>query len=230
MIPGQGDLPAGQPAGATSARDAGAVYALAWARRPAENAAGREVRASRADALLPDVTRNFVLPFLLAALRPDAKRWLGPDRLARLATTLRLKHAALSRLLDAVPQPPDALSEAGPWTGRSVPLVGPAGQADWIDLFWRPDRIPAVRGDVSRPAEIRPDRGGFAIRLSLPATGRIEIRGRLEGIRLDAVMETEHALPRPVAADVVESFEAVLGQLRLAGKLTIGGTNGHRRT
>jgi len=84
-------------------------------------------------------------------------------------------------------------------------------------LFWRADRSGT-------------DRGGFAARLWLPVTGRIEIRGRLEGQRLDAVMETEHLLPKPVAFDVTECFEAALLRLGLEGCLTLRHARHERRT
>lgn len=216
---------AGQDGTGSAAREADVVYAAARA-TSLPGGGAPNLGGGRADLLLPSLTRDFVLPFLLAALRPDARRWLGPDRLARLAAALRLKDTALATLLDAVPQPPAALSETGPWTGRSVPLLGLDGRADWIEIFWRPDR---KQGEPAR-SPARFDRGGFAIRLTLPATGRIEIRGRLEGCRLDAVMEAERPLPRRIAAEVVESFEAALGQLRLTGQLTIGGANHHYRT
>ena len=216
---------AGQDGEGKSAREAEFVYAAA---RAANLPGGGtpKLGGGRADLLLPSLTRDFVLPFLLAALRPDARRWLGPDRLARLAAALRLKDGALAALLDAVPQPPAALSEAGPWTGRNVPLLGLDGRAEWIEIFWRPDR---GQGQPAR-ASGKFDRGGFAIRLTLPTTGRIEIRGRLEDGRLDAVMEIERALPRRTTAEMVESFDAVLQQLRLTGQLTIGGTSHRYRT
>lgn len=216
---------AGRDGEGDAARKADVVYAAARAAGPLGGATPN-LGGGRVDVLLPSLTRDFVLPFLLAALRPDARRWLGPDRLARLAAALRLKDGALATLLDAVPQPPAALSEAGPWTGRSVPLLGLDGRAEWIEIFWRPDRN---QGESAKAA-IRFDRGGFAIRLALPVTGRIEIRGRLEDDRLDAVMETERPLPRRTTAEMVESFDAALSQLRLTGQLTIGGANRRYRT
>ncbi|WP_043339958.1 hypothetical protein [Belnapia moabensis] len=170
-----------------------------------------------ADSLLPSLSGPFVLAFALAVLRPDARRWLGRERLRQLAAKLGLKDAALTSLLDAVPQPPAALGESVAWAGRRVPLLAVDGRAEWIELFWRPDR----RG---------PDRGGFAVRLRLPVTGRIEIRGRLEGLRLDAVMETQHPLPKPLAFDVTECFAAALLRLGLEGCLTLRHAQHERRT
>lgn len=177
------------------------------------------------EGLMPGGEAGLTLPLALAALRPDVRRWLGDERLARMATGLGLTEKALVALLGAAPQPPASLGEAALWSGQRVPLRN-FDSMSWIELFWRPDRDAASRPVPAAQAA----RGAFAIRLGLPATGRIELRGRLEDARLDAVMETAQALPRAVAAEVVEAFDAVLHRLNLAGSLTVRHTEQDRRT
>jgi hypothetical protein len=177
------------------------------------------------EALMPGGDAGLALPMALAALRPDVRRWLGDERLARMATGLGMTEKALLALLGAAPKPPASLGEASLWSGQRVPLRNSTGMS-WVELFWRPDR--------DRPAQPVPAaqaaRGAFAIRLSLPGTGRIELRGRLEDARLDAVMETAEALPRATTAEVAEAFDAVLHRLKLAGSLTVRHTEQDRRT
>ena len=183
--------------------------------RAAAPAPGPEVAA--ADALLPPAGPGFVLPFLLAALRPNARRWLGAERLGRLARTLRLKDQAVAQMLDAAPPLPEALRDSGTWTGRRVPLLLRSGEIGWIDLHWRPD----TQAPGTGPRPPRAENGSFALRVTLPAAGRVEVRGRLEEHRLDAVAEVETALARPVMADMEEGFAAALLRLGLAGRLTV---------
>ncbi|MDO9713403.1 hypothetical protein [Paracraurococcus lichenis] len=170
-----------------------------------------ELGRGATEALLPVAGGSFTLPFLLAALRPDAARWLGRDGLGRLAAPLGMRAAALAALLDTAP-PPAALGENGPWSGLRVPVHAKNSQIEWIELCWRPDR-----GALRR----RHDLGSFALRLALPETGRIEFRGRLEGVRLDAVMEIERPQPRPLAAALSAAFDRVLDLLGLEGVLTV---------
>jgi hypothetical protein len=172
------------------------------------------------DALMPGGEAGLVLPLALAALRPDLKQWLGEDRLADIAKGLGLSEKKLLALLGAAPLPPASLGEASLWAGQRLPLQA-GGTPGWVELFWRPDR---------RPRAGQHDRGAFAIRLFLPGTGAIELRGRLEGRRLDAVMETARALPRLAAAELAETFDHVLHRLKLAGNLTVRHTKQDRRT
>ncbi|WP_040613926.1 hypothetical protein, partial [Teichococcus cervicalis] len=87
----------------------------------------------------------------------------------------------------------------------------------WLSFYWRPDRR-------------RRDRHALAARLVLPATGRVELRARLEETRLDAVLETEQKLPRPVLAALQEGFSGVLRPLRLQGELTLRHSGQEGRT
>ena len=177
------------------------------------------------EALMPGGEAGLALPLALAALRPDIRRWLGDERLARMAAGVGLAEKALLALLGGAPQPPASLGEASIWSGHRVPLRN-FDDMSWIELFWRPDRDHPAQSTPAAQAA----RGAFAIRLALPATGRIELRGRLEDARLDAVMETAQALPRPIAAEVAEAFDAVLYRLNLAGSLTVRHTEQDRRT
>jgi len=124
-------------------------------------------------------------------------------------------------LLDAPPPPPAALGDPSRWSGRQVPLLAPGGGLTWLDLFWRPDQ--------TRRQRLR-DRHVLAARLTLPATGRIEVRARLEDARLDAVMETARALPRAMVADLSDAFADLLQRLRLQGSLTVRHTQQDRGT
>jgi hypothetical protein len=161
-------------------------------------------------ALLPGGAAGLALPLALAVLRPDLRRWLGEPRLAEMARMLDVEPKLLLATLAAAPPPPASLGEAALWSGQRVPLQG----AGWAELFWRPDRGSAGQGRHAA-------RGTFAIRLALPATGRIELRGRLEDRRLDAVMESARPLPRLAALAVEEAYAAVLARLGLAGDLTL---------
>lgn len=164
--------------------------------------------------LLPGGAAGIALPLGLALLRPDVRRWLGADGLARLAAALARTERETVALLDALPLPPAPLGEAARWAGRQVPLLRPDGGLSWLELFWRPDR--PARGQPARR-----DRCVLAARLVLPGTGRIALRARLEDDRLDAVVETARALPRGLEADLEDSFAAVLARLRLQGSLTL---------
>ncbi|MBK1659951.1 hypothetical protein [Paracraurococcus ruber] len=177
----------------------------------APGGAAPDLARGASEALLPVAGAGFTRAFLLAALRPDAARWLGRDGLGRLAAPLGMRAAALAALLDTAPPPP-ALGENGPWSGLRVPVHAKNHHIDWIELCWRPDRAALRR---------RQDQGSFALRLVLPETGRVEIRGRLEGSRLDAVMEIERMQPRPRAAALSAAFDEVLGLLGLEGVLTV---------
>ncbi|RKK03635.1 hypothetical protein, partial [Teichococcus wenyumeiae] len=177
------------------------------------------------DALMPGAEAGLVLPLVLAALRPELRLWLGEARLARAARLMQLPEKALLGLLGSAPLPPASLGDASLWAGQRLPLQA-GGTTGWVELFWRPDRSRGGPSQAGRHAE----RGAFAIRLALPGSGRIELRGRLEGRRLDAVMETAHPLPRSTAADVAEAFDAVLHRLALGGSLTVRHTEQDRRT
>jgi hypothetical protein len=177
------------------------------------------------DALMPGGEAGLVLPLVLAALRPELRLWLGEARLAQAARAMRLPEKALLGLLGGAPLPPTSLGDASLWAGQRLPLQA-GGTTGWVELFWRPDR---PRGGSPRPGR-HAERGAFAIRLALPGSGRVELRGRLEGRRLDAVMETAHPLPRGTAADVAEAFDAVLHRLALCGSLTVRHTEQDRRT
>lgn len=174
--------------------------------------------AADLDALLPAPGQGFLLPFLVAALRPDARAWLGAERLGGMARLLRLKDRALGRMLDAPPVPPEPLREPGPWTGRRVPMLrGRGGAVGWIEILWRPDI--RTQGAGLRPP--RPEDGSFAVRLDLPGAGEVEIRGRREGQRLDVVAEVERPLPRRVSAEMAECFDLALARLGLEGSLSV---------
>ncbi|MBC9177917.1 hypothetical protein [Pseudoroseomonas ludipueritiae] len=177
------------------------------------------------DGLMPGGEAGLVLPLVLAALRPELRLWLGEARLARAASAMRLPEKALLGLLGGAPLPPASLGDASLWAGQRLPLQT-GGAAGWVELFWRPDRPQGGSRQSGRHAE----RGAFAIRLVLPVTGRIELRGRLEGRRLDAVMETAHPLARGMAADLAEAFDTVLHRLALCGSLTVRHTEQDRRT
>ncbi|QTI81290.1 hypothetical protein IAI58_18205 (plasmid) [Roseomonas marmotae] len=168
------------------------------------------------EALLPGGGAGLVLPLALAALRPDPGLWLGEERLARLGEALHLPRKAMLTLLGGAPQPPASLGEAAFWAGQRLPLRSGEGLA-WIDLFWRPDRVRPPGATGGNQA----GRGAFAIRLALPVSGRIELRGRLEERRLDAVLETVRRLPPAMVAELEEAFEAVLHRLALSGSLTV---------
>jgi len=153
-----------------------------------------------------------VASLLLAALRPGGARgWLGPDRLAALADELNTTPADIGRLLNERPRLPSILGEPGPWLGRRVPFWD--GEAIvWAKLFWRPE---AASEDKGR------GHGVLALTLTLPRTGKLVLRARLEEERLDAVMSTEDPLPRALAADVAEIFTETLRRLGLDGDLTL---------
>jgi hypothetical protein len=190
-----------------------AGYAAAGSRAPEREQASSE-------ALLPGMGQGFALAFLLATLRPSAMHWLGREGLSRLAAPLSMRSPALAALLDTAPPPPAPLSENGAWSGLRVPLRATFSEISWAELSWRADR----------PAPGRPnDQGSFALRLQAPDHGRIEIRGRLEGLRLDAVMEIEKALPQAVAAELSEAFEAALNWLNLIGTVTVRNGRARRR-
>ncbi|CAH2605526.1 conserved protein of unknown function (plasmid) [Rhodovastum atsumiense] len=168
---------------------------------------------SSLDALVPTPGPTFPLALMLAALRPDARAWLGGERVRRAAHELAMTEAELLGMLDASPRPPLSLGDPLPWIGRRLPLLV-SGVVVWVDLFWRPDR-------GARRRRI----GAFAARLALPVTGQMEIRGRLEEHRLDVVAETERALPRPLAADLVDEYEGLVRRLGLNGTLTLRNPN-----
>jgi hypothetical protein len=168
-----------------------------------------DITARSLDGMVPAVGAGFACAWLLAWLRTDARGWLGGARIKRMAAELHLSERELLRLLDRPPKAPTALGDPNPWTGRRVPLLH-HGAVLWAELFWRPDRL-AKRHRI----------GAFALRLTLPATGRIELRGRLEEHRIDMVMETEHPLPRRLAADIKDSCRETLDHLGLEGSLTI---------
>ncbi|HWL84045.1 MAG TPA: hypothetical protein VNR89_24065 [Roseomonas sp.] len=225
------------PVAAPAEREAGAGYAAAAralsalpprgeAEAPLQPAAhprldAAALRLAGLEALLPGGSAGLVLPLALAMLRPDVRRWLGPERLQALAGLLDLPQREVAAVLDAPPPPPATLGDPARWSGRQVPLLTPQGGLAWLDLFWRPD--------MARRQRLR-DRHVLAARLSLPATGRIEVRARLEDARLDAVMETAHALPRAVTADLSDAFAALLQRLRLQGSLTVRHTQQDRGT
>jgi hypothetical protein len=170
------------------------------------------------DELVPKAGRSFALAFFLAALRPSGEIWLGSERLKRLADSMHLEEPAVTRLLDQAPQPPATLGDSAPWIGRRVPVLQ-SGTISWLEFFWRTDRN-------ARILRI----GAFAVRMKLTDIGRVEIRGRLELYRLDAVMETERSLPKPLAADTVDRFNHALLRLGLDGTLTIRSANAPAKT
>ncbi|WP_159999510.1 hypothetical protein [Roseomonas sp. 18066] len=173
--------------------------------------------------LLPGGPAGLTLPLALGLLRPDVRRWLGPERLAALAARLGLTEAEVVALLDAPPPLPSSLGEAQAWHARHLPLLGPAGGLVWLGLFWRPDRgLRAGPRPVARHA--------LAAQLSLPATGRIDLRARLEEGRMDAVLETALPLPRLTVLAMSEGFSAVLHRLRLQGSLTVRHSAAERQT
>lgn len=212
--------PAGREAGAGYAAAARALSAVPPLGRGAAEAASPDDPVLRAGAwreagaepLLPGGGGGLALPLALALLRPEPVRWLGAAALEALAQAHGLEAGALAALLEAAPAPPAMLGDPSLWSGRSVPLLGPEGELLWMSVFWRPDRAGRA---------LRPDRHALAVRLHLPATGRIEWRARLEEERLDAVMETERPLARNPSADLQEAFHAVLAALRLQGSLTV---------
>ncbi|MCI0754766.1 hypothetical protein [Teichococcus vastitatis] len=114
-------------------------------------------------------------------------------------------------LLDTPPLPPASLGEPARWIGRQLPLVM-ARELLWLDLFWRRDTA-ANRHHCENYA--------LAARLTLPRFGRIEIRARLEGARIDVVMETAQRLSRAMSADLSDAFASLLPRLRLQGSLTL---------
>ncbi|HWX51626.1 MAG TPA: hypothetical protein VNZ61_26585 [Roseomonas sp.] len=211
---------------AAAARALSALPPLGDAEAPQQPAAHplldvAALRRAGLASLLPGGLEGFVLPLALAVLRPDVRRWLGAERLQALAALLALPPAEGAALLDAPPLAPTALGDPSRWSGRQVPLLTSEGGLAWLDLFWRPDQV--------RRQRLR-DRHVLAARLSLPATGRVEIRARLEDARLDTVMETGRALPRAVVADLSDAFTAVLRKLRLQGSLTVRHTQQDRGT
>jgi hypothetical protein len=177
------------------------------------------------DALMPGDGGGLVLPLVLAALRPDLRLWLGEARVTAVARALELPERALLALLGGAPAPPASLGDASRWAGQRLPLQA-GGVPGWVEVFWRPDRDRPPRQGSGPQAE----RGAFAIRLALPVHGRVELRGRLEGRRLDAVMETAHPLPRVAAADLADAFDALLHRLALGGSLTVRHTEQDRRS
>lgn len=225
------------PASAPAEREAGAGYAAAARALSAVPPLGRSATEvgppehprlqaeaflkAGAAPLLPGGDAGLAMPLALALLRPEPGRWLGAECLETLATILEMTVVETRALLDAAPQPPALLGDAALWSGRSVPLLGPAGGLLWMAVFWRPDRAGRL---------LRPDRNALAVRFSLPATGRVEWRARLEEDRLDAVMETEHAVPRNSIVDLQDAFLAVLDALRLQGSLTVRHTDQERGT
>jgi hypothetical protein len=220
----------------TPAREAEAGYA-ATARRVGvvpPRGSGEEVPPpclepppglSGLEALMPGGEAGLVLPLALAALRPEIRLWLGEARLARVAAAMRLSDKLLLGLLGGAPAPPASLGDASLWAGQRLPILA-AGAPGWIELFWRPDR----GLEPSAPSGRHAERGAFAIRLALPGTGPVELRGRLEGRRMDAVMETGRKLARGTVADLEEAFEAVLHRLALTGSLTLRHTHQGRRS
>jgi hypothetical protein len=103
------------------------------------------------------------------------------------------------------------LGEPARWIGRQLPLVL-AGGLVWLDLFWRRDTAANKR---------QCENFLLAARLTLPRLGRVDIRGRLEGARIDVVMETARRLPRIMSADLSDAFTSLLPRLRLQGSLTL---------
>lgn len=225
------------PVSAPAEREAGAGYAAAAralsAVPPLGRAAGEAEPAAHprlqamalleagAEPLLPGGSAGLALPLALALLRPEPRRWLGQPCLDHLAAALGQSAAETAALLDAAPSPPAMLGDASLWSGRNVPLLGAEGGLIWMAVFWRPDRAGRV---------LRPDRYALAVRLSLPVSGRIEWRARLEDGRLDAVMETELSLSRNMVVDLQEAFLSVLETLRLQGSLTVRHTEQERGT
>lgn len=169
------------------------------------------------DDLLPQPGPRFAQAFVQAALRRNGRSWLGRSRIAALAEALRTPADAVQALLDRQPKPPPALGDAAFWTGRHVPLLL-RGRIVWTELFWRPDRLQWHRGC-----------GSFAFRLALPRAGRVEIRGRLEETRLDAVMHVESLSPQ-AALDAQELFCETLSRMRLEGNLTVRSTTLNSKT
>lgn len=160
------------------------------------------------DGLLPGAGPDFGPAFLLAALRRHGQAWLGRARLRQLATALGATDTDAVALLDRIPKPPPALGDANFWHGRKIPLLH-GGRVVWADLFWRPDRAGWARG-----------LGSFALRLNLPHAGLVELRGRVEETRLDAVMHLG-ALSRQAAYDATEGFREILARLGLQGELSV---------
>jgi hypothetical protein len=193
---------------------------------PGLDAAG--LRRAGLDRLLPGGPAGLALPLAMALLRPDVRRWLGAEGLAGIAGLLGLREKEAAVQLDGMPLPPAPLGEASRWSGRQVPLLRADGGLSWLEVFWRPDRPPRARR--GRAAGRSQDRCALALRLVLPATGRVDLRGRLEDDRLDAVMETALPLPRATTADLVDGFDAVLRLLRLQGSLTVRHTAQDRGT
>ncbi|MCQ4159919.1 hypothetical protein NON00_08250 [Roseomonas sp. GC11] len=168
--------------------------------------------------VLPGGLGGLAVPLALALLRPDVRRWMGPERVGALAARLAMPEEELVALLEAPPLPPVGLGDPAQWSGRQVPLLLPGGGLAWMALFWRPDR-----------GRLR-DRHALAARLVLPVTGRVDLRARLEDGRLDAVMETANPLPRGTVVDLEEALAAVLHRLRLQGSLVVRHTEQDRRT
>ncbi|ONG48350.1 hypothetical protein BKE38_22030 [Pseudoroseomonas deserti] len=190
-----------------------------WTRGLDADAAG----AADLAALLPGGPAGLAVPLALGLLRPDVRRWLGPERLAALAARLQLAEAEVVALLDAPPPLPASLGELQAWHARQLPMLGPAGGLVWLALFWRPDRGARVG---PRPTA----RHALAAQLSLPATGRIDLRARLEEGRMDAVLETAQPLPRLTVLAMTEGFAAALHRLRLQGSLTVRHSAAERQT
>jgi hypothetical protein len=160
------------------------------------------------EALLPSKGPDFVLAYLLAAFRRDARGWLGARRSAVLENILGDDSEPAFNLLDRAPRPPALLGDASQWLGCRVPLLH-RNRIIWTELFWRPDRAMAERGA-----------GSFAFRMQLPSVGQVEIRGRMEEFRLDAMMHAEK-LPKAIAFDIKDHFQNILTIMNMVGVLTV---------
>lgn len=160
------------------------------------------------EALLPSARSDFALAFLLSAFRRDARGWLGAKRSKMLEQILGDDSEPAFKLLDRAPRPPALLGEASQWLGCRVPMLH-RERIIWTELFWRPDRASAHRGC-----------GSFAFRMQLPDVGQVEIRGRLEEFRLDAILHTE-CLSIEAAYTAKENFQSILDRLKMSGGLAI---------
>lgn len=158
--------------------------------------------------LIPDTEASFVLGFMLAALRRDGVAWLGKARAERLGRALGVSEEDALKVLDRKPSPPAELGNPTVWFGRRVPIQH-GKRMVWLELFWRPDQKLWPRGW-----------GSFAVRLRLENTGTIEIRGRVEENRLDAVMYVEK-ISRVLAADTADYFKKIIGLMGFEGGLSV---------